>query len=267
MAKTFNRTLMVAAQRATSAGDDPARSLLNQIVSLQATADPLWITDFRAGYDREPAEFYVRVVANTEALYQQLHAATAAAARLVGASAAAGSPLDVPSLASLEAVLDKDVAHPMAASFRRVRREVALLRWLSTVRNKAVQHRSEEGYLDSDAIVLQSAMVFLRKPGSVQDREVRRARDLLRGLVRRYDLSLDPDHGQRETIAYLDVVSHALFPTAPAQFDSARVAVERAAVHDLVVSQDLLSNADVAMSRIIELIPRNPASPAFRSAP
>lgn len=264
MSETFNRTLTAVAQRATSADDDIARSLLNQIVTLQATADSLWIPDFRAAYEHEQAEFYVRTVAAADALYQQLHAATAAAARLVGGSA--NEPLlNVRSLAALDAAVAKAPTHPLAASFRRVRREVALLRWLSTVRNKAVQHRAEEGYVTSTAIVLVSAIVFSRKSDPPEGDEVRKAKALLRGLIRRYGLGLDPGEGNREAIAYLDVVSHALFATTPAEYDSARAIVERAAMHDLVVSQDLLSNADAALAQLIDLIPPNPSSPIFRA--
>jgi hypothetical protein len=48
-----------------------------------------------------------------------------------------------------------------------------------------------------------------------------KAKALLRGLIRRYGLRLDPGEGNREAIAYLDVVAHA------AEYDSARAIVER----------------------------------------
>jgi hypothetical protein len=135
-------------QRATSADDDVAAPCSTRSW-FSGYAGSLWIPDFRAAYEHEQAGFYVKTVAAADALYQQLHAATAAAARLVGGSA--NEPLlNVRSIAALDAAMAKAPAHPLAASFRRIRREVALLRWLSTVRNKAVQHRAEEGYVTSE---------------------------------------------------------------------------------------------------------------------
>jgi hypothetical protein len=108
-------------------------------------------------------------------------------------------------------------------------------------------------------------MVLSRKPDPPESDEVHKAKALLRGLIRRYGLGLDPGEGNREAIAYLEVVSHALLATTPAEYDSARAIVERAAMHDLVVSQDLLSNADAALAQLIGLIPPNPSSPVFRA--
>lgn len=180
---------------------------------------------------------------------------------------AANPTIDVRSLTALEIAVSKTLEHPLAASFRRVRREVALLRWLSTVRNKAVQHRAEEGYLGSAAMVLTSAIVLSRRLEPPEAVEVRRAKSLLSGLIRRYGLSFDPGDGEREVIAYLDVISHALFGVAPADFDSARVVVERASMHDLVVSRELLSNADAALASLVDLIPPNPSPPALETMP
>jgi hypothetical protein len=126
-----------AAARASRTGlDDPGTSLVNQVVSLRSAADAVVFDDYRAEYDRNQAEFFVSVTTGIDRFYQQLHAATASAARLVGQHA---SPkIDVKTLAALDADLAQTPGHSLAPRLRAIRREVNLLRWLSTVRNKAV---------------------------------------------------------------------------------------------------------------------------------
>jgi hypothetical protein len=257
MATTFNRSLTAVAQRASTDRGTAAHSLLNQVVALQATADAVALADYRSAYESGGADFYVQTVAGIDAAYQQMHAAVAAAAQLVGANV--HPAIRTRTLVGLQNGADATGPHPLAGQLRAIRREVELLRWLSTVRNKAVQHRSEEGYLESMAIVLVSAFVVSRKPGPPPASELRKARSLLRGLIRRYGLSLDPGDGEREAVAYLDVISHALLPTSPAEYDAARTVVAAAGMHDLIVSHDLFTNADGALAALIGLSPTRPS--------
>jgi hypothetical protein len=55
------------------------------------------------------------------------------------------------------------------------RRELDLLRWLCTVRNKAIQHRAEEGYTGGCGVVMPSRFALLsatdqRAEGGIADR-------------------------------------------------------------------------------------------------
>lgn len=253
--------MSAAAARASRTDlDDPGTSLLNQVVAVQSASRAVAFDDYRAEYDEHQAEFFVSVTAGIDSFYQQMHAATATAARLVGRHAA--PKIDVKTLAALQAELERSPEHPLAPRLRAIRRQVGLLRWLSTVRNKAVQHRAEEGYLGNRGMVLQSGIAIMRKPGPPAPADARKAKDLLRGLIRKYAVPLDPGEGDYEAVAYLDFLSHALFATEKSDFDTARRVIEDARVHNLIVCVDLVNNADTALAALIDLVPPNPTSPA-----
>lgn len=126
------------------------------------------------------------------------------------------------SLAGLLDELDANPSHALAGPRRTRNRQVRLLRWLGTVRNKAVQHRVQEGYTDNAGIVLSDAYVLVRKPGEAPADAARKAKQLLRGLTRTYNIRLDETEGTHENLAYLDLVSPGLLQRAPGQADPAR---------------------------------------------
>lgn len=240
--------------------DDAGTSLLNQVVALQAASRAVVFDDYQAEYESKAAEFVVGITAAIDGFYQQLHAATASAARLVGQRVT--PTVDVKTLAGLDAEISRSPAHPLAARMRAIRRELELLRWLSTVRNKAVQHRSETGYYGNRAIILRSGVALLRKPDPPSPPDARKAKDLLRGLIRKHEVPLDPGDGDHEAVAYLDLLAHALFAIAPSDSDAARRVVQAARVHYVVASADVVNNADAALEALVELGAANPTSAA-----
>lgn len=208
---------------------------------------------YQAAYERGHAEFFQTFSSGLESLYQQLHAATAETARLVGA--AAKPAVDVTSLAGLDDYVARHPTEQLASQVEGIRREVRLLSWICTVRNKAVQHRHENGYTGNRAMVPLDGFAVMRKPLPATPEIVRKARGMLRGLVRPYGIALDTETGDVEMITYLDFVSHSLYAVSRDEFDRARAVVAEAAAHDLVVSLPFLATVDQALAALIALAP------------
>jgi hypothetical protein len=213
---------------------------------------------YQDAYNAQPAEIFQTFNSGLDALYQQLHAVIESGTRLLHAHTT--PEISGLSLASVDGYFAKDGrAHPLAASWRKVQREIALLRWVGTVRNKAVQHRDQNGYIGNRAIVLTDGFALLRKPLGIEPTELRKATGLLRGFVRRYGIGLDPEVGGVELVTYLDLVSHSLCGLSPAEYDRAREVVAGARRHDLIVSQPFLANVDRCFAALINLIPERDA--------
>jgi hypothetical protein len=230
------------------------KTTLLQVMTLRTTATPLALDAYQDEYDQRPGEVFQAFNSGLDSLYQQLHAAIESAARLVQTRAApAIAPTSLTGLSQYLA--NAGVGHPLAAQWRNIRREESLLRWICTVRNKAVQHRAQNGYIGNRAIVLRDGFALLRKPLGIGPSELRKARELLRGFVRRYNISLNPEVGEVEIVTYLDFVSHSLYEISPAEYDRAREVVAEARRHDLIVSMPFLSNADRALAALIRLAP------------
>jgi hypothetical protein len=225
---------------------------------LQTVSAPLALDGYQAVYERAQAEFFQTFSSGLDSLYQQLHAAAAETAGLVGS--AARLAVDVTSLAGLNDYVAKHPTEQLASQVRGIRREVRLLSWICTVRNKAVQHRHENGYTGNRAMVPFDGFAMMRKPLPATPEIVRKARKMLRGLVRRYGIALDTETGDVEMITYLDLVSHSLYPVSPGEFDRARAVVAKAARHDLIVSLPFLATVDRALAALIALTPENPSS-------
>lgn len=262
----FSRTFQVAAARAPREDvDAPTTALANRVVSLQTVSAPLAVDGYQAAYERGHIEFFQTFSSGLESLYQQLHAASAEIASLVGA--AASPAVAITSLAGLVDYVAKHPSEELASHMRGIRREVDLLSWLCKVRNKAVQHRHENGYTGNRMIVQLDGFAMLRKPLPAPPQVVRKARGMLRGLVRRYSIALDTGTGDVEMITYLDLASYSLFAVSPGEFDRARAVIAEAARHDLIVALPFLDTVDQALAALIGLIPENAQSPfASRAA-
>lgn len=230
--------------------DDLGTVLINQIVMLQLLGRLLSI-DYRACYESdEQAEGFLKLTLYTEGLYQQIHAAVTTAAVLVGSHAA--PVVVVKGLSDLDQRVVVE-GHELAAQLRRNRREVSLLRWLLRVRNKAIQHRAEAGYVGSRGIVLPEGFALLHASRPIAPEVRQKANDLFVGLHRRYGNPEQQRVESREVVTYLDLMSHSLFAEAPSDFDAARRIVEEARALDVVVSPAMLENADVALAVLIGL--------------
>jgi hypothetical protein len=253
----FACSAQALAQRAGGESvDDLAKTTLLQVMALRSTATPLAIDHYQDAYNGNPGEVYQAFNSGLDALYQQLHAATESASRLL--QNRVGSPVPGSSLSATDAYFaDAGRAHPLAVGWRSAQREIKLLRWVSTVRNKAVQHRDQNGYTSNRAIVLTDGFALLRKPLDIEPVQLRATRSFLRGLVRRYRIALDPEVGDVEIITYLDLVSHSLVEHSLGEYDRARELVAVAKRHDLIVSQPFLANRDRSLAALLRLIPHS----------
>jgi hypothetical protein len=250
----FNRSLSAAAIRADRESlDDLGTALVNQIASGQSSALPLSMDNYQVAYNAGGADFYVGIINQIDAFYQAVHSIAETATRLV--ASATEPPIRVTALAGLQEHLDKNPSHQLAGPMRKKRRSVRLLRWLCTVRNKAVQHRSKNGYIGNRAIIQRDGIALLRKPEAPEPAVVGKANSLLRGFNRKYGSELQTVES-REAITYLDLASYSLYSIDElADFDSARGIVEEARAHDLVMSRYVIATVDSAIAALVELAP------------
>jgi hypothetical protein len=248
----FRKSLQAAAVRAPRESiDDIDTALVRQVAVLQVAGRLLQV-DYQHVHETENGG-WLKLAFFAEGLYQQLHATVTTAAVLVGQRGS--PPVEATGLASLQEALARQPEHDLNAALHRIRREVRLLRWLGTVRNKALQHRAETGYLGGRGIVLREAYALLHHPVGPDAQSIRKAKALFIGMSRRYGAWLTDAVDGREMVTYLDLASHELFAPAPNDFDTCRRLVEAAKAHDLVVSAPLLENADTALSALIETAP------------
>jgi hypothetical protein len=121
-----------------------------------------------------------------------------------------------------------------------------------------VQHRAANGYTGNSAILISDGFVIIRKPTPPPAASVREARAALVGLIRRYGFPLDPNSGDSEVIAYLDLVAHGLWRDSPGEADPAHRVVREARMHNLVVSAAGLGNLAWSFGRVLELAKEHP---------
>jgi len=251
----FAASLSAAIARAERESvDDVGTLLVRQIAVLQMLGRLLAI-DYREFYQSEQADAWLKLLLYTEALYQQLHATVTTAAVLVGERAS--PPLGVRGLSQLKAIADAE-RHPVAADLRHGRREIDLLRWCLQVRNTAIQHRAEAGYVGGRSVVLPDAFALLHAAAAPPQDALRKANDLLVGLHRRYGNHRQERVDSREAVTYLDLFSHSILQIAPADFDAARRVVAEARAFDVVVSRSMLQNVDDALAVLIGFAPPHP---------
>jgi hypothetical protein len=252
----FGIALAVAAKRADRlATADLGTSIVLALSNLQSTGGPFRVADYQAAYNRRPLEVFQDFTSRVESVYQQIHALGEAVARLVVASAdPALSARNIGELADKVEACE----HPLAPEVRGRKREIELLRWLATVRNKAVQHRAKNGYTDNKAIMLTDGFVLIRRPIEPASDVVRKARAMLVGFGREFGLPLDTETGGREIVAYLDLVSHGLWCCHPPQADSARRVIQGAGMHYIVMSASVLDNVAWSVGRVLELAGEHP---------
>jgi hypothetical protein len=203
-------------------------------------------------------ELYAYRVFYTEGLYHHIYNVMTTAAVLLGQAAA--PTIRAKSLSSLRKAIAKNPSHPLERTLRRHERMLDLLDWLASVRHKSVVHRAEAGYTENTAVFDETHFAFCRIPPTETDAaKLRRAADYERGLTLRFGPWNRRANDVREAVTILDLASHELLDSAPAEFDACRRLVRDAACYDLVVSHPFLENADRALTTLIETIPIEPA--------
>jgi tetratricopeptide (TPR) repeat protein len=257
----FERALYAAYGSASADPDDELGPTLMRQVMLLRTAGRLLSCDFSAVCETED-DGILRLMLFAESLYMHLHATVSTAAVLLGRRAV--PTLTVRGLADLQRTLAQRPDHPLAPRLHAVEREMTLLRWFCTVRNKALVHRAEGDYTDASATMIRDAFILmvrrrgLSEPALAQvERTFHTMRDR-HAAVRAMASELALQRGERydrSLTAAFDAVSHALYESTPLDFDVCRRTVAEAEMHDLVVSPAMLDNADAALATLIELIP------------
>lgn len=253
----FGHAVHMAIKRADRlATADLGSTIVLALTNLEAVGAVFRTPNYQTVYNEHPAEVFQDLSMRADGIYQQLHALCEQITQLI--RQATEPPLAASSLGGLAAEADKK-GHPLSAALRSRRRELNLLTWLCAVRNKAVQHRAENGYHDNNAIVLTDGFVLLRNPVPPKSSIARKAQAALRGLVIDFGLDLDIEHaGAQETVAYLDLVAHGLVRQHPARADPARRVIEEAGLHYVCASAAILDNMAWALGRLLEIAPEHP---------
>ena len=158
----FNRAIALAARRADKLPTaDAAKSLVIGLGNLRSAGTLFREPDYQAIYNAKPMETLQRLTTGIESVYQETHSLSESIAHLIAATATPQLPT-----AGLQAVVERVLKdnHPIAPALRTRHRELRVLKWLGAVRNKAVQHRAQNGYIDNKAMVAKDVFVLFRKP-------------------------------------------------------------------------------------------------------
>jgi hypothetical protein len=225
-------------------------TLANQVSILQA-AGRLLTVNYRYFYENE-RDGWARLVLHTESLYQQIHAVATTAAVLV-ARTTSPTLKQVGSFHQLRHTLEHQPSHSLAQHARANARALDLLWWLCEVRNIALQHRAERGYIGNRGTVMIDGFALLRTVEPADPAAFRKASTFFTGLTRKYGQWNETPNTTREALTYLDLASHELVDVAPHDFDACRRIVVEASCHDLVVSIPLLENTDAAVAALLGL--------------
>jgi hypothetical protein len=257
----FDRAIALAVRRADKLPTaDAAKSLIFGLRSLQSAGELFRVPDYQAVYNGSRAKTLEELIGRAESVYQQAHALTESVAHLLAATAE--PPLPGKGLQRVvEATRKKN--HPIDRELRARHREIQLLMWIGSVRNKAIQHRAQNGFIDNNAMVMKDTFVIFRKPSAPSPATATKARAYLTGLIRAFSIPLDPGTGDREAVAYLDAVSHRLVRDHPGRANPARTLVENAAQYDVLVSAAALDNIAWALASLIEIAPEHPSAKAL----
>jgi hypothetical protein len=232
---------------------DLPTALLRGAATLQL-ASVLLDVDYQVVHEADHTG-WLRLSFFAEGLYQQLHATTSMAVML--ADRTNPPVVGCKSLGSYLDVIERQPDHPTAARVAASRRELDLLRWMCTVRNKAIQHRAEEGYTGGRGVIMPSRFAQLSATDQPTSEAIEHAIEVFHDLATTFGPWDVQPMRSREVITYLDFASHELLPTDPEHFDIARRAVSAARAYDVVVSPPMLENTDVALARLIALAIRD----------
>jgi hypothetical protein len=228
-------------------------------VSALHLAGILLDVDYRAVHESDQTG-WLRLSFITEGLYQQLHATVAMAVMLADRRAA--DPMGCESIATYLDALDRRSDHPLAVEVAAARRELDLLRWLCTVRNKAIQHRAEQGYTGGRSVVMPDHFALLYATDHPNRAAIHHAHDVFAALSAKLGPWEIAPVRSREVVTYLDFASHELLADHPREYDTARDTIADARAFDIVVSAPMLENTDTALAKLIAL-----ATPAPNEEP
>jgi hypothetical protein len=240
--------LVRSAKRRTNAHDLPT-ALLRGVTALHL-AGTLLDVDYKAVHESDQTG-WLRLSFITEGLYQQLHATVAMAVMLADRGAA--NPMGCKSIATYLDGIDRSSDHPLAGAVAAARRELDLLRWLCTVRNKAIQHRAEHGYTGGRSVVMPGHFALLYATDHPTPTAIDDAHNVFATLSAKLGpWEVEPVRS-REVITYLDFASHELLAHHPPDYDTARTTIAKARAFDIVVSAPMLENTDTALAKLIAL--------------
>jgi hypothetical protein len=228
-------------------------ALMMDVVLWGRSARPLLSADYQAQHTAQGAEFFLESLLRTIAFYQQLHVVIAGTVVLARLCAEPPIP-KIESLQKLEEELGKHPDVELKGRLAGIQREVRYLRWLGSVRNKAVQHRAGNEHYSSDGILLPDGLAFIRRHQPLDDHVVIPAREELERLNRIYGLALDTA-GTSEVFAYLDLVSQQFYGAMDDEFDQLRRLIQNPRLYQVIMSPHLIENVDHALAALITMIP------------
>jgi hypothetical protein len=256
----FSLVLTLATRRADGGpGEEPAAAIAAAITKLHGAMTPFQVADLQVAYNENPPETLELYTERAGTIYESAQELSDATARLLDTVHAPA--LGETTLAGLSATVHKQ-HHPLEPALTSRAREIELLSWICEVSDVAVRDHVPSDGDELNATILRDGFVMARSPEPPAPVDVRKAKNYLTGLNRKYGTSIDPGDGAHVAIAYVDLASHTIFRDAPGMADPARKIVMDAGVHHIVVSRAVLDNIAWAAARLIELTPDPAAEPA-----
>jgi hypothetical protein len=229
------------------------RALMMDVILWKRASQLLLSPDYQAEYEAEPGEYFLDALLRTITFYQSLHSVVAGA--VVLARSCTNSPVPkTESLGEFQTAIIASSDEELRDRFADIRREIEMLKWLATVRNKAIQHRAGNKHYDSHGIILRDGLAFIRRHQPMDDEFLTKPRQELKRLNEQHQLTLDTA-GTSEVFAYLDLVSQSFYGADDDEFDGIRAIVEGARLYQVIMSQRLIENVDAALAALFDALP------------
>lgn len=114
------------------------------------------------------------------------------------------NPMGCRSIATYLDELDRISGHPLHVEVAAARRELDLLRWLCTVRNKAIQHRAEHGYTGGRSVVTPGHFALLYATDHPSPAAIHHAHSVFAALSAKLGPWEVAPIRSREVVTYLD---------------------------------------------------------------
>jgi hypothetical protein len=255
----FGRSMQAAITLARSS-DAPDRLgadkvLLRDVTLLARRSEELVATDYIWEHEKDRIGSWRTKDDAGFALYEQLHSTVGIAVHLVRAKHGFD---DGESIDALRATASTSPA--LRTAVLAMDRDLRLLAYLCTVRNKTVKHRGPAGQTVPMMIVHPDGFAILGSLPTVNIADAKRARKMLDGTCRAVGVAMNPGSSE-ELLFYLELLAHQIRPSDPSRSAAIFKLIYDIRPYFLVVSKAMLDNVDRALASLIDLAQIDPATP------
>ena len=231
----------------------PDKALLGDITILARLADALTERNYVWAYESGPEKFFESKIQNVPALFQQLHATVALSSHVIRQNHGYEDGENIGAV--------REVARSwpgLRAASVPIDRELRLLDYLCTVRNKVVQHRGPEGQAIPGISLHADGFYYSGRRATINPALVKRARKMLAAVCSTHGFRLPPANSPEELFFHLELVAHLLWEQDTAASNRAFKLVWEARPYAAVVSIAMLANVDRSLGALLDLAAISP---------